>query len=347
MGIINSTFSNLKVNVTHGLIDTGINAAFFATNYKKRDGQLKFYSHRGYGNVFAYAAKRTMMQMTFATLNDLYPKYLRQLDAKKVAVAFEQNQGKELKKIIVNGEKTDANTYGRENKSTKLKYRSRQANEGLLLWIPSNETTEVTVQTYWDKIKGLSSEQAVSAASMEDTKISVLGRSPWLDLGAMVQVQCANNLVLTRVQGRDYSRKELVSGGDLNFTVNGQITSNYPDIYPYAEVSKFIELMQYKGIIRVYNLLFQQLHVTQILIKDWQLNQKEGFKNVQPYSFSCVAVEPDGAVRAVEDTIQGANMQIKKMSAKSGWGKMKLEEVKSAAANKAAQTLESLTASII
>ena len=73
MSFISSTFSNLTINVGKGLANTGVNAAFYAANYRKRDGQLKFISNRGYSNVFVYAAKRTMMQMTFATINDLIP----------------------------------------------------------------------------------------------------------------------------------------------------------------------------------------------------------------------------------------------------------------------------------
>ena len=66
-----------------------------------------------------------------------------------------------------------------------------------------------------------------------NTKIEVPGSIAFCDLGATVSSQSSNNLILTKVQGRDYSRKELVSGGDINFTVTGKIVSNYPDIYPY------------------------------------------------------------------------------------------------------------------
>ena len=110
MSFISSTFSNLTINVGKGLANTGVNAAFYAANYRKRDGQLKFISNRGYSNVFVYAAKRTMMQMTFATINDLYPKYIRQLDRKNATAAYQKNQGQELQKIITNGQKADEDT---------------------------------------------------------------------------------------------------------------------------------------------------------------------------------------------------------------------------------------------
>lgn len=88
MSFISSAFSNLTINAKNGLTDVGVNAAFNTLNYSKRDGQLKFISPRGYNNVYVYAAKRTLMQMTFATINDLYPKYIRQLDQKATSSAY-------------------------------------------------------------------------------------------------------------------------------------------------------------------------------------------------------------------------------------------------------------------
>lgn len=348
MSFVSSAFSNLTINATHGLAATGINAGFNALNYSKRDGQLKFISPRGYSNVYVYAAKRTLMQMTFATINDLYPKYLRQLDQKATSAAYLKNQGQEMTKIIENGQKADEETFNKQN--VCLKYMGKPISEGLILWIQneSGKAEKIEMQTYWDKIKGLSHEEAENAFSIQDTEVYVPADKDkvFVDLGPIVQAQSSNNLVLTKVQGRDSSRKELVSGGDVNFTVTGKIVSNYPDVYPYADVSRFITLMQYKGVIQVYNLMFQQFNVTQILIKDFQMGQNEGFKNVQPYSFTCVAVEPDEAVSVVEDTINATNLEISKMK-KKGWAKVLLDQVKASAANQAAQMLESLTANTI
>lgn len=346
MSFISSAFSSLTIGVGQSLTNTGLNAALNAANYRKRDGQLKFISPRGYDNVYVYAAKRTMMQMAFAAINDLYPKYVRQLNRKTTEAAFLKNQGSELQRIIINGRNADEDTFNKQK--VVLKYKGKPANEGLLLWIKTDDDTpkKVTFNTYWDKVKGLSNEEASKADIIASTEVSVPGETVFLDLGAIVQAQSANNVILTKVQGRDYSRKELVSGGDVNFTVTGKIMSNYPDVYPYADVSKFITLMQHKGVIQVYNLLFHQFNVTQILIKDFQMGQNEGFKNEQPYSFTCVAVEPDEEVKVVEDTLNAANLEIAETK-KKGWKQVLLDKVKSAAANQAAQMLEQLTSNAI
>ena len=76
------------------------------------------------------------------------------------------------------------------------------------------------------------------------------------------------------------------------------------------------------------------------------MGQNEGFKNVQPYSFTCVAVEPDDAVNVVQDTINGTNLEISQMK-KQGLAKVLLDKVKAPAANQAAQMIESLTSNTI
>ena len=121
------------------------------------------------------------------------------------------------------------------------------------------------------------------------------GLVTFVDLGPQVQVSSRNNILLTRVQGRDYTRKEYISGGDLEITINGKITSKYPDVYPEAEGSKFIRLVQYKGVIDCDNTVLRQFNISRLIIQGYTL-QPTDCRNVQPYSLNCVAVEPSEAV---------------------------------------------------
>lgn len=121
------------------------------------------------------------------------------------------------------------------------------------------------------------------------------GLVTFVDLGPQVQVSSRNNILLTRVQGRDYTRKEYISGGDLEITINGKITSKYPDVYPEAEVSKFIRLVQYKGVIDCDNTVLRQFNISRLIIQGYTL-QPTDCRNVQPYSLNCVAVEPSEAL---------------------------------------------------
>lgn len=96
---------------------------------------------------------------------------------------------------------------------------------------------------------------------------SQYGLVTFVDLGPQIQIGSRNNILLTQVQGRDYTRKEYISGGDLEITINGKITSKYPDVYPEAEVSKFIKLVQYKGVVDCDNTVLRQFNISQLIIQ--------------------------------------------------------------------------------
>lgn len=124
---------------------------------------------------------------------------------------------------------------------------------------------------------------------------SNFGLVTFVDLQPSVQISGKNNIVLTNVQGRDYTRKEFIAGGDLEITITGKITSKYPDVYPEAEVSKFLKLMQYKGVIDCENTILRQFKISQLIILNYSFSPSD-YRNIQNYSLSCVAVEPSEAI---------------------------------------------------
>lgn len=124
------------------------------------------------------------------------------------------------------------------------------------------------------------------------------GAEEFVDFQPLVQVGSKNNILLHTVQGRDYTRKEFISGGDYEITINGKITSKYPDVYPEGEVSKFLKLMNYKGVLDCDNTILRQFNITQMIILNYTLSAPE-YRNVQPYSITCVAVEPNEAIEII------------------------------------------------
>lgn len=124
---------------------------------------------------------------------------------------------------------------------------------------------------------------------------SQYGLVTFVDLGPQVQVSSRNNILMTQVQGRDYSRKEFISGGDLEISISGRITSKYPDVYPQAEVAKFLKIMQFKGVIDCDNTILRQFKISQLIIRDYAF-QSSDCRNIQPYTLSCVAVEPSEGI---------------------------------------------------
>ncbi len=146
---------------------------------------------------------------------------------------------------------------------------------------------------------------------------SKYGLVTFADLQPQVQVSSKNNIVLTTVQGRDYTRKEFISGGDLEVNISGKITSKYPDVYPEAEVSKFLKLMQYKGVIECDNTILRQFRIEKLIVLNYSFPASD-CRNIQPYTLSCVAVEPSEAVELklaseekVDTAIKHTNKWIK------------------------------------
>ena len=156
----------------------------------------------------------------------------------------------------------------------------------------------------------------------------------WYDTTALITINSDKNLIATRVTGRDYSRKELVSNGDIKFTVSGQISSGKPDIYPAEEMKKFYKIMQYKGIVKVNNMVLDQLGITHIVIENFNVSPREGYKALQNYTFSAIGLQPENEIDISEDTISitpQKNVSTKE-SDKNEWLKMlenQLEGLKS------------------
>lgn len=114
------------------------------------------------------------------------------------------------------------------------------------------------------------------------------GLVTFVDLGPQVQVSSRNNILLTRVQGRDYTARNIYPGVTSRLPSTARSPPKYPDVYPEAEVSKFIRLVQYKGVIDCDNTVLRQFNISRLIIQGYTL-QPTDCRNVQPYSLNCVA----------------------------------------------------------
>lgn len=136
------------------------------------------------------------------------------------------------------------------------------------------------------------------------------GLIDWYDLQPRVTVSSKKNVLLTTVQGRDYTRKELVSGGDYQITIEGKITSKYPDVYPESEVLKFLRLMHYRGILQCEQTILDLYKIEKLIVLGYTLIPSD-CRNIQPYTISCVAVEPS---EAIEKNMYNRNVWTKRSS---------------------------------
>lgn len=279
-----------------GYITDGARRALGMGVSQFQDGQVHYFSKNK--EILKRAAIQTVSQLAYGTLRS-YPRYLKYLEQKQID------------KYLQNKSQTSiANKSGQYYKLIGEQKAVAQK---------KNYTDSIVGHVVKDFLELKISEEGIYFDSLTG-KVepnSKYGLISFVDLQPQIQISSKNNILLTTVQGRDHSRKELVSGGDLEINISGKITSKYPEVYPESEVSKFIKVVQYKGVIDCDNTILRQFNISKFIILNYTFPSSE-YRNIQPYTLNCVAVEPSEAVELklaeqekVDDSIADKNKWIK------------------------------------
>jgi len=325
----NSIWGNIKLNTGKAVTNAASSVSWVYTHTPER--AIIYRNNRAYKSVLVHVAKQLAMSTIEGQINKLFPKYQRYLEKTLRKTVLKQQQNNQIQ--LIKNRETQMKGWGQitaEGGHTiiaKDKYGNR-VQESLILYYDGETSVQVS------DVKEVGGRQITDSYATKTVC--------FIDLNPDVAIQSSKNIVMTTVQGRDYTRKELVSGGDLNFTVTGEIVSNEEGVYPENDVKKFIQIMQYGGVVNVNHFQFKQFNVDKIIIKDFNMQNQE-FKNIQPYTFTCVAVEPDEDVVVKSDTIAVINKEIE-VSPMSKWYKLILnnkytEIVANAAASAASSSI--------
>lgn len=329
MSFIGDIWGNVKFNAGKAAANAASSVSWAYTHSPAQE--VIYRNNRAYKSVLVHVAKQLAMSEIEGQINKLFPKYQRYLEKTLRKTVLEQQKSNQIQ--LIKKRETQMEEWGRISAQggrtiiAKDKY-GNAVPESLMLFYDGD--TDILVED----VKIVGDKQVKDSYT---TKTIC-----FIDINPDVAIQSSKNIVMTTVQGRDYTRKELVSGGDLNFTVTGEIVSNEEGVYPENDVKKFIQIMQYGGVVNVNHFQFKQFNVDKIIIKDFNMQNQE-FKNIQPYTFTCVAVEPDEDVVVKSDTIAVINREIE-VSPMSKWYKLILnnkyaEIVANAAASAVSSTV--------
>ena len=329
MSFIGDIWGNVKFNAGKAAANAASSVSWAYTHSPAQE--VIYRNNRAYKSVLVHVAKQFAMSEIEGQINKLFPKYQRYLEKTLRKTVLEQQKSNQVQ--LIRNRESQMKEWGRITADgghtiiAKDKY-GNAVPESLMLFYDGD--TDILVED----VKIVGDKQVKDSYT---TKTIC-----FIDINPDVAIQSSKNIVMTTVQGRDYTRKELVSGGDLNFTVTGEIVSNEEGVYPENDVKKFIQIMQYGGVVNVNHFQFKQFNVDKIIIKDFNMQNQE-FKNIQPYTFTCVAVEPDEDVVVKSDTIAVINREIE-VSPMSKWYKLILnnkyaEIVANAAASAASSTI--------
>lgn len=329
MSFIGDIWGNVKFNAGKAAANAASSVSWAYTHSPAQE--VIYRNNRAYKSVLVHVAKQLAMSEIEGQINKLFPKYQRYLEKTLRKTVLEQQKSNQVQ--LIRNRESQMKEWGRITADgdhtiiAKDKY-GNAVPESLMLFYDGD--TDILVED----VKIVGDKQVKDSYT---TKTIC-----FIDINPDVAIQSSKNIVMTTVQGRDYTRKELVSGGDLNFTVTGEIVSNEEGVYPENDVKKFIQIMQYGGVVNVNHFQFKQFNVDKIIIKDFNMQNQE-FKNIQPYTFTCVAVEPDEDVVVKSDTIAVINREIE-VSPMSKWYKLILnnkyaEIVANAAASAVSSTV--------
>lgn len=130
----------------------------------------------------------------------------------------------------------------------------------------------------------------------------------FIDLSAIVTISQKKNILMTKVEGRDRSRKEYISGGDIMVSISGTICGKRPEQYPEEEVQLLREMLitskDEDPVINVENPLLERFGVTGLIILDFKLPQSKASRNQQAYQINAVFEEPAGVIQIKQDEEQ-------------------------------------------
>ena len=268
------------------------------------------------GSAALHMLAQTAVQAADAELKRIIPRYKRKILEKNVTDSYRAERKEKIELIKNEVKKVDGNLgkiYYGKGKNDFFCARDcygHAVSDALGLSYKSDRKRVFTQVEYDVDTKKMGTK------SVETDLVC------FFDVTPHISQSSSKNIILTKVQGRDYTRKEIISGGDSVFTVHGEINSNMMGVYPDYEVQKFIEIMQYGGIIDVTHRIFSEFNIKHVIIQSFNLGDQQ-YKNIQPYSFTCVGIEPDEEVQVVTDTIHFIDQTIAS-SELSTWNKLVL-----------------------
>jgi hypothetical protein len=136
----------------------------------------------------------------------------------------------------------------------------------------------------------------------EDTQQNEINTYAGVTLDTVLMtVSMAKNIVTTQIQGRNGTIKEYVSDGDFEIDVRGVIVGDGQNEYPSLDVEELVRLLTVPDTLTVTSDFLSRFSsisplgiegIDNVVITDFSLPQREGFRNAQLFQFKMLSNEP-------------------------------------------------------
>lgn len=117
----------------------------------------------------------------------------------------------------------------------------------------------------------------------------------------LMTVTMSKNIITTQVQGRNGTVKEYTSDGDFEIDVRGVLIGDGQNNYPSLEVEELVRLLTVPDTLTVTSDFLTRFSsispkgiegIDKVVVTDFSLPQKEGYRNAQLFQFKMLSNEP-------------------------------------------------------
>lgn len=143
-----------------------------------------------------------------------------------------------------------------------------------VLGLPVWDTVSITSDTYVSDSGGTVPQQTIQ-----------------FDI-ALLEVSNPKNVVKTSIAGRNGTIKEYMSNGDYNVKINGSLFSEYENTPPIDDLKKLRFICEAPLTLSVESNLLLFFNVTNLVIENYTIKQREGTRNVVDFELICSSDTP-------------------------------------------------------
>lgn len=111
-------------------------------------------------------------------------------------------------------------------------------------------------------------------------------------LWVLVDVDLVNNIVKTKIQGRNGTDKEYISRDDYVVRIRGAISNTFGREYPKEAVAQLNEVCQRGRNLDVVSEYLQIFKINSVVVERASFKQQEGRVNIQTFDIECLSDEP-------------------------------------------------------
>jgi hypothetical protein len=100
------------------------------------------------------------------------------------------------------------------------------------------------------------------------------------------------NMVITDIQGRDGSIKELIANKDFTIQISGYLLSNKINVAPVNEKNALIKICDAKTSIEVVSNFLNDFGIYNIVIQNYSIAEVQGKRSVIEFNLNCLSDIP-------------------------------------------------------